>query len=196
VSGPVAVGCRVRFRTDHDGRKPALSDNWGVFLIGRLALLLALLLLTGCTPHYPPAPPRHSFEGLPVSGSLSDAQKAGFTACVQDTASFRCRRTGVMLEGQGPYSAAIDLIGSDGSGGYDHLTLWHDSDQIAVQAVGDALERHGWLSCLSGKENRGDQEIYTRPGAHVRIAIDISYWGKRRLRIIPEWNGQKPQCGP
>jgi hypothetical protein len=26
--------------------------------------------------------------------------------------------------------------------------------------------------------------------------MDLSYWGKRRLRVIPEWNKREPGCKP
>jgi hypothetical protein len=155
--------------------------------------LLVLLFLGGCTRH-PPPPPHQSFGGLPVSGSLADALRGGFTRCIEDTITMRCRRQRVMLEGQGPYEAAVDLVGSDGSGGFNQLTLWHSRDQSAVLAVGRALERQGWSYCLTGNDTRGDYQIYRRRGSPVRIAIDISYWGKRRLRVIPEWLRSKPLC--
>lgn len=159
----------------------------------RSAMVLALVLLAGCEPSKPP-PPSRSFGGLPVSGNAADAKKAGFTNCSDGRNGLVCRRDNVMLLGQGPYNAALDMIGSDGSGGFAQLTLWHDGDQMAVQAVGNTLEREGWHMCLTGTDERGDLEIYSRPGAAVRAAIDISYWGKRRLRIIPEGQADTPQC--
>jgi hypothetical protein len=150
--------------------------------------LLAALLLAGCGPHRPP-PPSSWFAGLPVSGSIADARRAGFTDCINtDAISLRCRRHSVMLEGAGPYEAALDLVGGDGSGGFDQLVLWHDHDQEAVYKVTDALEKQGWRHCNTGTEDRGDQIIYTRPGAAVRISMDLSYWDKRRLRILPGWS--------
>lgn len=155
---------------------------------------LALFLLSGCGPHLKP-PPSVSFAGLPVSGSLADARRAGFTNCVQpDWNSMRCRRHYVMLEGAGPYEAAVDLAGGDGSGGFDQLVLWHDDDQYAVYKITDVLDHQGWHSCSTGTEDRGDQMIYTRPGERVRISMDLSYWGKRRLRVIPDWNKQERRC--
>ena len=135
-----------------------------------------------------------SFAGLPVSGSLEDARKAGFTRCRKDTREMRCRRDKVMFLGFGPFSAALDLNGRSGQGGFDQLIMWHDRDQDAAIAVGAALERHGWRACFTGEGARGDQGIYTRGGVPVRIAMDLSYWGKRRLRVIPEWNARKPLC--
>jgi hypothetical protein len=120
----------------------------------RCALVaIGALLLAGCspTPHRAP-PPTRSFEGLPISGTLANARAAGFTNCVGDPVSMRCRRAGVTLEGHGPYDAAVDLVGGDGSGGFDQLMLWDERDQFAVQAVGDALENDGWHVCRTGQE--------------------------------------------
>ena len=92
-----------------------------------------------------------------------------------------------MFAGKGPYSAAVDLGGRDGSGGFNELSLWHDSDQNALFTVGDELERHGWTARMTGDSDKaGDQKIWTRAGVPVRLSMDISYWGKRRLRVIPE----------
>jgi len=156
---------------------------------------IGALLLAGCSPAPHRSPPATLwFEGLPISGTLANAQAAGFTGCTGDAVSMRCRRSGVRLEGQGPYEAAVDLVGGGGSGGFDLLTLWNEQDQFAVQAVGDALKIQGWHVCMTGGEDRGDQEIYTRTGTPVRVSIDISYWGKRRLRLMPERNMGKPPC--
>ncbi|MFA5964435.1 MAG: hypothetical protein WC804_10495 [Sphingomonas sp.] len=158
------------------------------------AWLSALLLLAGCGPHRPP-PARLMFAGLPVSGSLADAKRAGFTDCIQlDAISLRCRRHGVMLEGSGPYEAALDLVGGDGSGGFDQLILWHDRDQYAVYKITDALEKQGWRHCNTGTEDRGDQIIYTRKDMPVRISMDLSYWDKRRLRVMPAANRTERRC--
>lgn len=155
---------------------------------------MAVGLLAGCGgPDHPPPPPL-SYEGLPVSGSLADAHKAGFTSCREDTTEMRCRRGRVMFLGFGPFNAALDLNGSNGGGGFDQLTLWHDRDQNAAIPVGTALEQRGWRSCFTGEGYRGDQAIYTRPDSPVIISMDLSYWGKRRLRIIPEWNKREPRC--
>lgn len=164
-------------------------------LIGRAprpAAWLAPLLLAGCgSPHRPP-PPSLAFGGLPVSGSLADAQRAGFTDCVSpDWGRLRCRRHGVTFEGARAYEAAVDLVGNDGSGGFDQLTLWHDRDQYAVYRITDMLDRQGWRNCSTGSGDRGDQIIYTRAGMPVRISMDLSYWGKRRLRILPGWSRER-----
>lgn len=135
-------------------------------------------------------------DGLPVSGSLTTARDAGFTYCIKFTVDMRCRKQVVIIAGHGPYRAAVDLDGSDGGGGFDQLTLWHDLDQTALFAVGDTLERQGWRSCYrnTSQGDWGDQKIYRRQGAPVRFSMDLSYWGKRRLRIIPEWNRRVPSC--
>jgi hypothetical protein len=154
----------------------------------RAALSSILLLVAGCHGKaLPPPPPAQSFDGVPVTGSLADAQAAGFTACLADNVAMRCRREGVMLAGTGPYAAAIDLKGSDGRGGFDHVTIWHDSDQGAVLAVGQALLKQGWRSCIRPTKDAtgGEYEEYTRADTPVRVRIDVSYWGKRRLMVLP-----------
>jgi hypothetical protein len=162
------------------------------YAFGRVAIGLALL--AGCGGPDRPPPPPLLFEGLPVSGSLQDAHRSGFTSCWEDTTEMRCRRWGVMFLGFGPFNAALDLNGSNGGGGFDQLTLWHDRDQNAAIPVGNALERQGWQVCFTGEGSRGDQAIYTRPNAPVRISMDLSYWGKRRLRVIPQWNDRDARC--
>ena len=162
--------------------------------MARRVLALALVSLASCGgPDHPPPPPL-SFEGLVVSGSLADGLRSGFTHCVRFTTEMRCRRTGVMFRGFGPFNAAIDLNGNNGGGGFDQLTLWHDLDQDAAIPLVHALERQGWRSCYTGEGMRGDQGIYTHPSAPVRISMDLSYWGKRRLRIIPLWNNRERRC--
>jgi hypothetical protein len=157
-------------------------------------VVLPLVLLAGCEP--PQAAPRQFlFGGLPVQGSLADAQHAGFTDCTTIVRYVRCRRDGVMVMGEGPYSAAADLLYDDGSGGFYELTLWKEGDQTAVGAVGTLLADQGWQLCRTGpNENVGDQEIYTKAGSRVRFSIDLSYWGKRRLRIIPELHQPTGHC--
>lgn len=156
---------------------------------------LALLLLAGCGPQRQP-PPRLMFEGLPFTGSLADARRAGFTDCVQpDYISMRCRRHGVMLEGGGPYEAAVDLIGGDGGGGFYEVVLWHDTDQYAVYKITEGLEHAGWQNCSTATpDEKGDQLIYTHAGAKVRVSMDLSYWAKRRLRILPQTNTRERRC--
>ena len=155
----------------------------------------ALLLLAGCgSPHRPP-PATLMFGGLPVAGSLADAKRAGFVDCVQgDAISMRCRKHKVMFEGTGPYEAAVDLAGGDGSGGFGLVTLWHDQDQYAVYAITDVLEKQGWVSCNTATGDHGDQMIYSKKGAHVGVFMDLSYWGKRRVRVIPNWNRRERRC--
>jgi hypothetical protein len=151
----------------------------------RRALAAALVLLAGCGGPDRPPPAPLAFDGLPLSGSRADARKAGFTDCWEDTIEMRCRRGGVSLFGFGPYNAAVDLQGSKGGGGFDHITLWHDRDQNAFLPLVNALEGRGWKPCYTGVGSRGDQGIYTHKGVPARISVDLSYWGKRRLRIIP-----------
>ncbi len=160
----------------------------------RLGLVLLLVLLAGCEPRQT-APHQFQFEGLPIQGSLADAQRAGFTDCTTIVRYVRCRRDGVTVMGKGPYSAAVDVLYDDGSGGFYELTLWNGGDQMAVGEVSDLLARQGWQLCRTGpNENTGDQEIYTKAGAPVRFSIDLSYWGKRRLRILPELHQPTGHC--
>jgi hypothetical protein len=153
--------------------------------------LMVMGVLVGCTQHRNP-PSSMSFDGLPISGSLADARRAGFSDCIADNVSMRCRRNGVRLEGRGPFNAAVDLDGSDGSGGFDQLTLWHDQDQDALSVLVDELKRRGWKECFGGGR-WGDQAIYTRKGSPVFASMDLSYWSKRRLRVIPM--SRKPATG-
>ena len=144
--------------------------------------------LAGCSAEPPaPPPPSLAYAGLPVSGSLTDAKRAGFDNCIEmDGGHLRCRRSGVMLLGEGPYEAALDLTGGDGSGGFRQITLWHDRDQSAVLKVSEALKKQGWSFSYTGEGARGDQMILVRKGEPVHFSIDLSYWGKRRVRILPE----------
>ncbi len=158
--------------------------------------LLALFLCAGCGPYRSP-PARLLYDGLPVSGSRADATRAGFTECMSFTAAdLRCRRHNVMIAGQGPYEAAVDMVGGDGSGGFDQITFWSDGDQEEVYKITDVFEQQGWKQCMTGTDERGDQLIYTHPGSPVWIAMDLSYWGKRRLRVIPAWNRRELGCKP
>jgi hypothetical protein len=156
------------------------------------------LLCAGCTPNRLP-PPVLLFAGLPVSGSLDAATRAGFSHCFNmDAINVRCRRHGVMFLGHGPYEAAVDLRGSDGQSGFDHLTLWHDDDQQALYRILVSLHRTGWRSCHTGTDVAGDQAIFTHREARVRISVDISYYGERRLRIFPSTKPQRlsSKCMP
>ncbi len=143
------------------------------------------LLATGCTPNQPPPPPL-TFSGLPASGSLALATRSGFTSCFNmDAIRLRCRNHRVLFLGQGPYQAAVDLRGSKGQSGFDHVVLWHDDDQRALYQVLVPLHRKGWRACVTGTERAHDQAIFTLAGAKVWISVDISYYGKRRLRVFP-----------
>lgn len=153
-----------------------------------ILLYSAAAALAGCGGDQLPPPPHTLFyAGLPVRGSLADAKRAGFDSCLQmDGGHLRCRRSGVMLMGEGPYEAAIDLIGGDGRGGFSQVTLWHDRDQSAVLKVSEALKKRGWAFTYTGEGARGDQMILVHQGAPVHFSMDLSYWGKRRIRILPE----------
>lgn len=155
-------------------------------------LFSVAVLLTGCEQQRPP-PPSLTFAGLPVSGGFPDAQRAGFTACFADNADMRCRRNGVMFERWGPFNAAVDLDGGDGSGGFDYLTLWHDTDQDALIDITDGLRNEGWAECFTANGRWGGQAIYTHRGSPVFLSLDISYWSKRRLRVFPLSRGI-PRC--
>ncbi|WP_226896076.1 hypothetical protein [Polymorphobacter sp. PAMC 29334] len=165
--------------------------------LARFATVAVFLAFAGCHQPVRNPPPSVSYDGLPVSGPMIDAKRAGFNDCVDlDTVHIRCRRHGVMVGDAGPYEAAVDLAGSSGEGGFDQLTLWHDSDNNAVFKLTQALEASGWSRCLTGNGRTGDQAIYMRKGAPVRVSMDISYWSKRRVRLIPQWNQQEAHCTP
>ena len=160
----------------------------------RSATLCTAMLCAGCEPAGEP-PPSLFFSGLPISGGLADAQRAGFNTCFNtDAVHMLCRQHGVMLEDHGPYEASVGLEGSDGRGGFDQVTLWHDRDNNAVHKIADTLKHQGWNECFTGDDRAGDLAIYTLKGSPVRISMDLSYWGKRRLRIIPEWNQRERRC--
>jgi hypothetical protein len=159
------------------------------------AALLAPLLLTGCEPPHRPPPPTLLYEGLPVRGSMADAVRAGFNDCMKDSQTVRCRRKDTKLLGYGPYLAVVRPLYSDGSGGFEEVTFYNDWDQSAVLPIGAFLEKSGWTICRTGQdENHGDQVIYTKAGSPVRFSMDLSYWGKRRFRILPEANQPKGHC--
>ena len=164
--------------------------------IVRAGMVATAIAGAACAPVAAP-PPSVSFAGLPVSGTAGDARRDGFTDCVDlDATHIRCRRHGVMVENTGPYEAAVDLAGRNGASGFEQLTLWHDSDNDAVFRIGAALEAAGWARCLTGDGRAGDQAIYTLAGAPVRMSMDISYWGRRRLRVIPVSNRRERGCRP
>ncbi len=164
-------------------------------LLACVGLLISVLLCAGCAPDPPPPPPAR-FGGLPVSGSLGTALNSGFTACVNvDAISLRCRRHGVKLLGQGPFEAALDLRGSKGQSGFSNLTLWHDEDQRALYQVLPPLMKGGWRFCYTGTERAGDQAVFTHPDRPFSVYMDISYWGKRRIRVFPN-SGAPRLSGP
>lgn len=173
-----------------------LGNGSKSFQKGSALAIIALAcaaLVAGCSPARSP-PPTTTFQGLPVSGNLNDALRAGFGRCLELARELRCRRDNVMLLNQGPFSAALDLAGSDGAGGFGQLTLWHDHNQNAVFAITRALQQQGWRYCYTGEDNRGDQAVYTREDVSFIISMDISYWGKRRLRVLPRSSYRKVVC--
>ena len=162
----------------------------------RSLALIAAILCAGCQPVRAP-PPTIFFDGLPVSGRLIDAQRAGFNDCYNsDAIHMRCRRHGMMIYNSGPYEAAVDLEGSHGQGGFNELVIWHEWDNYAVYRIADTFERAGWKSCYTGDDRFGDQIIYTHSGRLVRISMDMSYYMKRRIRFLPDWNRRESRCVP
>jgi len=157
--------------------------------------MLAVAFITGCDrePDAPP-PANLAFEGLPVAGDLAFARNTGFTRCMELGRYLRCRREGVEFGGGGPYHAAVDAVGREGVSGFHELSLWSETDQSALSRVGNAMVADGWQECRTGEEDRGDQRILTKAGSPVRISIDITYWGKRRLRILPERGQATGHC--
>ncbi len=145
----------------------------------RRALLLPLLILAGCSAEPPPEPalkPVAVFEGLPLSGNLATALAAGFGNCLDDGRSLRCSKDGVRIMGVGPVKAAVDLVGAPQR--FDHVTLWHPTDQSGMLGLRDVLAKAGWQTCLTP-----DEERFWQPPSPVRLALDTNYWGKRRLVI-------------
>lgn len=164
--------------------------SWTSFVPGLLTVTLVLSLIAWIRrePNQSP-PPTQWFAGLPVSGNLANALRAGFDDCPwMDAVNVRCRRHGVMLYGQGPFEAAVDLRGSKGQSGFDHLTLWHVHDQSALFGVLGSLHERGWVSCHTEFEHGGGQAIFTHPASPVFISVDLNYYGKRRLRLFPAWH--------
>ncbi len=150
----------------------------------RLTMMLTVLLAS-CG-EFPPPPGNMSIDGLPLAGDLPFAHRAGFTRCFEFNVNVRCRRDGVSFMGEGPFNAAVDAGGPDGRSGFAQLTLWSRFDQRAASRVGERLRKLGWRLCRTGTADRGDQNIWRKAGAAVRFSIDVSYWGKRRLRVLPE----------
>jgi len=105
-----------------------------------------------------------------------------------DAIHIRCRRPNVRVLGQGPFEAAVDLLGGTGQSGFDRLTVWSDSDQDSVFFIAAMLKRQGWNYCYTGNEMAGDQAIFTKPWILFWVSVDISYYGKRRLRVFPTSN--------
>ncbi|MFD1786405.1 hypothetical protein ACFSC3_02350 [Sphingomonas floccifaciens] len=159
----------------------------------RTFIAIALASLAACQPAPAPPPPDVAFDGLPVTGTRAFAERLSFTHCADTGSALRCRRDGVRLLGTGPYQAAVDVARRQESG-FNQLTLWHDTDQSAVFKATEALAARGWRRCRTGSENQGDQEIWTKPGAPVRVSMDLSYWGKRRLRVLPEAGQPTGKC--
>ena len=166
--------------------------------MSRYAILwpLAVLSLSGCgdTPAAPPEPaiePVAVFDGLPLSGNLATALAAGFGNCLDGTDALRCRKEDVMVMGVGPLSAAIDLDAAPrgAPARFDHVTLWHATDQGAVLDLRPVLEKAGWQSCLTP-----DAERLWHPPSPLRVAIDTNYWGSRRVVISAPPPGAKPFC--
>lgn len=165
--------------------------------MGRPAILwsLAVLSLSGCGGDAPtderPVAPVAIFEGLPLSGNRATALAAGFGGCLDGTRGQRCRKDGVTIMGVGPLHAAIDLDqkAGDGSARFAQVTLWHDSDQGAMIPLRNVLENAGWQSCLTAEAER-----FWKPPSPIRIAMDTSYWGKRRLVISAPPPDPEPYC--
>lgn len=160
----------------------------------RMAMIVGLALVSACSPDNRTPPRNTALDGLPITGSVPFAQSLGFKRCLDFNAYLRCRREGIMFAGEGPYSGAVDSSGTDGRGGFHNLTLWSEQDQFAVTKVGLRLLAAGWKLCRTGTADRGDQSIYTKAGSPVRVSIDASYWGKRRLRILPEQGQPTGKC--
>lgn len=159
-----------------------------------LATLLAVTLLGSCGEARQP-PATFLFENLPVSGSLADARRAGFTACVSHNVDMRCRKEGVFFRKHGPFSAAVDLQGGDGAGGFDHLTLWHSSNQGALVEITNELRGDGWSECLTplGSSWEG-RAIYQRKDSPIFIALDLTYWDRRTLKLYRAASTKAPRC--
>ena len=179
-----------RLKTPAYGKRVSRSGGRSAFL----APLLFLTLLASCGEERQP-PAAFLFDNLPVSGSLADARHAGFNACLSSNVGMRCRKEGVFLLRHGPFSAAVDLQGGDGTGGFDHLTLWHSSDQSALVAITNVLRNEGWSECLKAVGGGCEgQAIYQHKGSPIFIALDLTYWGRRGLKVFPAATTKIPRC--
>jgi hypothetical protein len=179
-----------RLKTPAHVQRVSLSRGLSAFFTPPLILTL----LASCGEERRP-PAVFLFETLPVSGSLADARRAGFTACLSSNVEMRCRKEGVFFWQRGPFSAAVDLQGGKGTGGFDHLTLWHSSDQSALVAITSALRNEGWSECLTpmGAGWEG-QAIYQQKDSPVFIALDLTYWDRRTLKVFQATPATIPQC--
>ena len=179
-----------RLETPAHGQRATRLHAQGTFL----AALLALTLLASCGEARQP-PATFLFENLPLSGSLADARRAGFTACLSHNVAMRCRKEGVFFRQHGPFSAAVDLQGGNGEGGFDHLTVWHSSDQGALVDITNGLRNEGWSECLtplgSGWEG---QAVYQQKDSPIFIALDLTYWDRRTLKVYPAVPAIIPRC--
>jgi hypothetical protein len=165
------------------------------FRVSLYAPWLILMQLSACSEERRLPPASVKYGDLPVSGTLADARRAGFTECVANNVVVRCRRNAVVFERQGPFNAAVDLNGNDGAGGFDHLTLWHQTDQNALLTIISELRNNGWSECLTPNGNSwGGQAVYQHQGSPIFISMDLSYWSKRRLRVFPALRANTPQC--
>ncbi|PCE41280.1 hypothetical protein [Rhizorhabdus dicambivorans] len=158
--------------------------------MGRTAHVLTFtLLLAACGDRIadqaaePALAPTAVFEGLPLSGNLATAVAAGFGNCLDDGRGVRCFREDVRIMGVGPVRAAVDLIGAPAR--FDHVTLWHPTDQSAMLPLRDVLARDGWGTCLTP-----DEERFWKAPSPLRLALDTNYWGKRRLVIRSDAAGK------
>ncbi len=118
---------------------------------------------------------------------MATALAAGFGNCHEVMRSLRCSKAAVTIKDVGPLNAAVDL--DQDSGRFDRVTLWHDSDQGAMLPLKGALEGEGWKSCLTAEDER-----FWKPLSPLRIAMDTSYWGKRRLVISAPPPDPKHYC--